>query len=100
MNFKISFQNVCMWVDLNKENIVVYILSKILLKVSYKYFPSDPLKFFPEILLKYSTNIPRNIFLLTNTLGIIFKSLQYFLNNFSYAYVYICLQCHTMSSTS
>ena len=57
MNFKILFQNICMRVDLNKENIVVYILSKILLKISYKYFSSDPLKFFQEILPKYSPAI-------------------------------------------
>jgi hypothetical protein len=52
---------------------VVYILSKILLKISYKYFPSDPLKFFPDILPKYSTDISPNIFLLRNTFIIIFK---------------------------
>jgi hypothetical protein len=52
---------------------VVYILSKILLKISYKYFPSDPLKLFPEILSKYSTDISPNIFLLRNTFRIIFK---------------------------
>jgi hypothetical protein len=51
------FQNVYLQVDLNKENIVVYILSKILLKKTYKYFPSDPFKFFQ----KYCLNIP-NIF--------------------------------------
>jgi hypothetical protein len=60
-------------VDLNKENIVVYLISKILLKISYKYFSSDPLKFFSEILDKCSTNISPNIFLLRNTLGITFK---------------------------
>jgi hypothetical protein len=48
--------------SLNKENIVVYIFSKILLKMSYKYFPSDPFKFFPEILPKYSIDICPNIF--------------------------------------
>jgi hypothetical protein len=52
---------------------VVYIISKILLKISYKYFPGDPLKFFPEILLKYSPDISPNIFLLRNTFRIIFK---------------------------
>jgi hypothetical protein len=46
---------------------VVYILSKILLKISYKYFPRDPLEFFLEILPKYSTNISPNTFLLRNT---------------------------------
>jgi hypothetical protein len=60
-------------VDLNKENIVVYLISKILLKISYKYFPSDPLKFFSEILAKCSTDISPNIFPLRNTLGITFK---------------------------
>jgi hypothetical protein len=52
---------------------VVYILSKILLKISYKYFTSDPLKFFPEIMPKYSIDISPNIFLLRNTYRIIFK---------------------------
>jgi hypothetical protein len=52
---------------------VVYILSKILLKISYKYFPSDLFKFFPEILRKYSTDNSPNIFLLRNTFIIIFK---------------------------
>jgi hypothetical protein len=68
---------------------VVYILSKILLKISYKYFPSDPpqilpkfrpdisrvipFKFFPEILSKYSTDISPSIFLLRNTFRIIFQ---------------------------
>jgi hypothetical protein len=59
MNFYILFQNVCLQVDLNKENIVVYILSKILLKKTYKYFPSDPFKLFQ----KYCLNIP-NIFVI------------------------------------
>jgi hypothetical protein len=40
--------------------------------MSYKYFPSDPFKFLPEILPKYFTDIFPNIFLLRNTLGIIF----------------------------
>jgi hypothetical protein len=62
MKFLILFQNVCLHVDLNKENIVVYIFSKILLKMSYKYFLSDPFKFFPEILPKYSIDISPNIF--------------------------------------
>jgi hypothetical protein len=52
---------------------VVYILSKILIKMSYKYFNSDPLKFFPEILPKYSIDNSLNIFLLRNTFRIIFK---------------------------
>jgi hypothetical protein len=69
---------------------VVYILTKILLKISYKYFPSDPpqivyrntaqifslvvlFKFFPEILPKYSTDISPGIFLLRNTFRIIFQ---------------------------
>jgi hypothetical protein len=68
---------------------VVYIPSKILLKISYKYFPSDPLKFFqkyrpdisrvipfkffPEILYKYSTDISPSIFFLRNTFIIIFQ---------------------------
>jgi hypothetical protein len=52
---------------------VVYILSKILLKISYKYFLVIPLKFFPEILPKYSTENPPSIFLLRNTFRIIFK---------------------------
>jgi hypothetical protein len=73
MNVLVLFQNVCLQVDVNKENIVIYILSKILLKMSYKYFPSDPLKFFPEILPKYSTDISPSIYLLRNTIGIIFK---------------------------
>jgi hypothetical protein len=67
---------------------VVYILSKILLKISYKYFPSDPLKFFPEILPKYSTDNSPNIFLLRNTFGIILKSLQIFFRNFLHAHMY------------
>ena len=82
------FQNVRLQVDLNKENIVVYILSKILLKISYKYFPSDPFKFFPEILPKYSTDISPNIFLLRNTLRIILNPYKYFVNNFPYAHTY------------
>jgi hypothetical protein len=52
---------------------VVYILSKILLKISYKYFSSDPFKFFPEILPKYFTDISPSVFLLRNTFRIIFK---------------------------
>jgi hypothetical protein len=77
------FQNVCFQVDLNRENIVVYILSKILFKTSYKYFLSDPFKFFREILSKYSIDISSNIFLLRNTLSIIFQNLyKYFINNF------------------
>jgi hypothetical protein len=73
---------------------VVYILSKILLKISYKYFRSDPLKFFPEILPKYSTNISPNIFLLRNTFRIIFKVPT----NIFCSYEYIRLRCHTMMS--
>jgi hypothetical protein len=52
---------------------VIYIFSKILLKISYKYFPSNPLKFFQEILTKYSIDISPNIFLLRNNFRIIFK---------------------------
>jgi hypothetical protein len=68
---------------------VVYILSKILLKISYivspviplkffpeilaRYFPGDPIKFCPEILPKYSTDISPDIFFLRNTFRIIFE---------------------------
>jgi hypothetical protein len=52
---------------------MVYIISKILLKISYQYFPRDSLKFFPEILHKYSAKISPNIFLMRNTFSIIFK---------------------------
>jgi hypothetical protein len=41
--------------------------------MSYKYFPSDPLKFFPEILSKYSIDMSPNTFLLRNALRIIYK---------------------------
>jgi hypothetical protein len=77
MNFKFIFK---MFVSelINKENIVVYFLSKILLKISYKYFPSDPLKFFPEILPKYSIVISPNIFLLKIPSVSFLKSLQIF----------------------
>jgi hypothetical protein len=81
---------------------VVYILSKILLKISYKYFPSDPpsnsfqkyypdisqvilFKFFPEILPRYSTNISPSIFPLEKYLQNHFSSpYKYFLHNFSH----------------
>jgi hypothetical protein len=44
MNFKFHFKMfVCELISANKI-IVVYILSKILLKISYKYFPNDPLQ--------------------------------------------------------
>jgi hypothetical protein len=49
---------------------VVYIISKTLLKISYKYLPSDPLKILSEILPKYSTDNSPN---LRNTFRIIFK---------------------------
>jgi hypothetical protein len=77
MNFKFIFK---MFVSelINKENIVVYFLSKILLKISYKYFPSDHLKFFPEILPKYSIVISPNIFLLKIPSVSFLKSLQIF----------------------
>jgi hypothetical protein len=52
---------------------VVYILSKILLKISYKYFPSDHPQTLPEILPKYSTYISPSIFFLRNTFRIIFQ---------------------------
>jgi hypothetical protein len=43
MNFKFHFKMfVCELISANK-NIVVYIPFKILLKISYKYFLSDPL---------------------------------------------------------
>jgi hypothetical protein len=41
--------------------------------MSYKYFPSDPLKFFPEILSKYSIDMSPNTFLLRNALRFIYK---------------------------
>jgi hypothetical protein len=52
---------------------MVHIISKILLKISYKYFPSDPPQFFPEILPRYFTDISPDIFLLRNTFRIIFQ---------------------------
>jgi hypothetical protein len=59
---------------------VVYILSKILLKISYKYFPSDPLSFFSKILPKYSTDNSPNIPLPRNTFRIIVKVPTYILS--------------------
>jgi hypothetical protein len=73
MNFKFHFKMfVCELISTNKI-IVVYILSKILLKISYKYFPSDHPRTLSEILPKYSTNISPHIFLLRNTFRIIFE---------------------------
>jgi hypothetical protein len=73
MNFKFHFKMfVCELISANK-NIVVYIPFKILLKISYKYFLSDPLWFFLEILPKYSTDNSPNIFFPRNTFRIIFQ---------------------------
>jgi hypothetical protein len=52
---------------------VDYILSKILLKISYKYFLNDALNLFTEILHKYYIDNSPYIFLLRNTFRIIFK---------------------------
>jgi hypothetical protein len=53
MDFKFHFKMfVCELISANKI-IVVYILSKILLKISYKYFPSDH----PQILSRNTTQI-------------------------------------------
>jgi hypothetical protein len=68
---------------------MVYILSKILFKMTYKLFSSDPIKFFLEILPKYSTVIYPNIFLLRNTRNHFKNPYKYFLNNFPYANAYI-----------
>jgi hypothetical protein len=68
---------------------VVYILSKILLKISYKYFPSDHPQTLSELLPKYSTDISPSIFFLRNTFRIIFSSpYKYFLHNFPHAHTY------------
>jgi hypothetical protein len=73
MNFKFHFKMfVCELISTNKI-LVVYILSKILLKLSYKYFPSDHPQTLSEILPRYSTDISPNIFLLRNTFRIIFQ---------------------------
>ena len=73
MNFKFHFKMfVCKLISTNKI-IVVYILSKILLKISYKYSPSDHPQTLSEILPKYSTDISPSIFLLRNTFKIIFQ---------------------------
>jgi hypothetical protein len=73
MNFKFHFKMfVCELISTNKI-IVVYILSKILLKISYKYFPSDHPQTLSEILPKYSTDISPSIFFLRNTFRIIFQ---------------------------
>jgi hypothetical protein len=54
MNFKFHFKMfVCKLISTNKI-LVVYILSKILLKLSYKYFPVITLKLFQ----KYCPDIP------------------------------------------
>jgi hypothetical protein len=53
---------------------VVYILSKILLKIYYKYFPSDHPQTLSEILPKYYTDISPSIFFLRNTFRIIFEA--------------------------
>jgi hypothetical protein len=52
---------------------VVYILSKILIKISYKYFPGDHPQTLLERLPKYSTDTSPSIFFLRNTFGIIFE---------------------------
>jgi hypothetical protein len=52
---------------------VVYIFSKILLNYPTNISPVIPLKFFLEILPKYSTDISPNIFLLRNTFRNIFQ---------------------------
>jgi hypothetical protein len=73
MNFKFHFKMlVCELISTNKI-MVVYILSKILLKISYKYFPSDHPQTLSEILPKYSTDISPGIFFLRNTFRIIFQ---------------------------
>jgi hypothetical protein len=73
MNFKFHFKMfVCELISTNKI-IVVYILSKILLQISYKYFPSDHPQTLLEILPKYSTDISPSIFFLRNTFRIIFE---------------------------
>jgi hypothetical protein len=54
---------------------VVYILSKILLKISYKYFPRDHPHTISEILAKYYTDISPSIFFLRNIFRIIFEVL-------------------------
>ena len=64
---------VCELISTNK-NIVVYILSKILLKIYYKYFPNDHPQTLLEILPKYSTDISPSIFFLRNTFRIIFQA--------------------------
>jgi hypothetical protein len=73
MNFKFHFKMlVCELISTNKI-IVVYILSKILLKISYKYFPNDHPQTLSEIVPKYSTDISPSIFFLRNTFRIIFQ---------------------------
>jgi hypothetical protein len=62
MNFKNFVSKVCMRVDLNKENTVVYILSKSLPKCSTYISQVILFKLFPEILPKYSTDTSPNIF--------------------------------------
>jgi hypothetical protein len=52
---------------------VVYILSVFSSKYPTNISPVIPLKFFQEILPKYSTDNSPNIFLLRNTFRIIFK---------------------------
>jgi hypothetical protein len=73
---------------------VVYILSKILLKISYECFPVTPLKFFPEILPKYFPSDPPSISYQKYCPDIppiylqVFSSEEYLQNHFSSPYKY------------